>query len=286
MIRPVELRLSMLIVLLAVPVHLANLLLPHIYRDPAVVLPQNLGTDVVTLCVAIPLLGLAAGAMRDGSLRARLLWLGGLGYLVYAYGMYALGVRWNPLFLAYLTLFSLSFFALVIGFLGTDAAVVRARATRVPVRSVAAYLIAIAVLVSALWLREEVAALLSGTVPPSVQQFEAPTNIVHVFDLGLVLPAMVIAAVLLLRDRPWGYVLAGALLIKASTIGLWVAVMIWFSARVGVGTPPAYTAFFLALTVVGVALSWVFLAGIERTSNGVGRPYSGGAVPTTRTGDR
>ena len=49
MIRPVELRLSMLIVLLAVPVHLANLLLPHIYRDPAVVLPQNLGADVVTL---------------------------------------------------------------------------------------------------------------------------------------------------------------------------------------------------------------------------------------------
>lgn len=149
MIRPVELRLSMLIVLLAVPVHLANLLVPHIYRDPALMLPQNLGTDIVTLCIAIPLLGLATGAMRDGSLRARLLWLGGLGYLVYAYGMYALGVRWNPLFLAYLTLFSLSFFALVIGFLGTDAAVVRSSATRAPVRSVAAYLIAIAVLVSA-----------------------------------------------------------------------------------------------------------------------------------------
>jgi hypothetical protein len=286
MIRPVELRVSMLIVLLAVPVHLANLLLPHIYRDPAVVLPQNLGTDVVTLCVAIPLLGLATGAMRDGSLRARLLWLGGLGYLVYAYGMYALGVRWNPLFLAYVTLFSLSFFALVIGFQGTDAAVVRSRATRVPVRSVAAYLIAIAVLVSALWLREEVGSLLRGTVPPSVQQFEAPTNIVHVFDLGLVLPAMVIAAVLLLRHRPWGYVLAAALLVKASTIGLWVAVMIWFSARAGVGTPPAYTAFFLALTVVGVGLSWVFLARIERTNSGVGKPYPAGAVPTARTGDR
>jgi len=258
-LRQNELRLSLVIVLLAVPVHLLGLLAPQIYRDPALLLPQNLGTDVVTLCVAIPLLGIAAGAMRIGSLRARLLWLGALGYLVYAYGMYALGVRWNPLFLAYLTLFSLSFFALVIGLLGTDAAVVRSRATGVPVRAVAAYLIAIAILVSGVWLKEEVGSLLQGTVPVSVQQFEAPTNIVHVFDLGLVLPAMVIAAVLLLRDRPWGYVLAGMLLVKASTIGLWVAVMIWFSARAGIETPLAYTALFLALTAAGVALSWAFL---------------------------
>jgi hypothetical protein len=259
-LRQNELRLSLVIVLLAVPVHLLGLLAPQIYRDPALLLPQNLGTDVVTLCVAIPLLGIAAGAMRIGSLRARLLWLGALAYLVYAYGMYALGVRWNPLFLAYLTLFSLSFFALVIGLLGTDAAVVRSRAAGVPVRAVAAYLIAIAVLVSGVWLKEEVGSLLQGTVPLSVQQFEVPTNIVHVFDLGLVLPAMVIAAVLLLRDRPWGYVLAGMLLVKASTIGLWVAVMIWFSARAGIETPLAYTALFLALTAAGVALSWALLA--------------------------
>ena len=134
--------------------------------------------------------------MHGGSLRGRVLWLGALGYLVYAYGMYALGVRWNPLFLAYLTLFSLSFFTLVIGLLGTDAGEVRSRATGVPVRSVVAYLIAIALLVSGVWLKEEVGSLVHGTVPLSVQQFEAPTNIVHVFDLGLVLPAMVIAAVL------------------------------------------------------------------------------------------
>lgn len=260
MIRSSELRLSLLIVLLAVPVHLVGLLAPQIYRDPAVLLPQNLGTDVVTLVVGIPLLGIAAGALRVGSLRARLLWLGALGYLVYAYGMYALAVRWNPLFLAYLTLFSLSFFSLVIGLLGTDAAAIRDGVKgRAPVRAVATYLITIAVLVSALWLAEEVGALLRGAVPASVVQFETPTNIVHVFDLALVLPAMVIAAVLLLRDRPWGYVLAGLLLVKASTIGLWVAVMIWFSARAGIGTPPAYTVLFVALTIVGAGLMWAFL---------------------------
>jgi hypothetical protein len=259
-----ELWLSALIVVLAIPVHLIGLVAPEIYRDPAVVLPQNLGTDLVTLCIGIPLLAAGAIAMRRGSLRGRLLWLGALGYLVYAYGMYALGVHWNPLFLAYLALFGLSFFTLTTGLVGTEAALLREAAKqRAPVRSVASYLILIAVMVASLWLAEEVGALLRGTVPPSVVQFEAPTNIVHVFDLGIVLPAFVLAAVMLLRGRAWGYVLAGMLLVKASTVGLWVAVMIWFSARQGFGTPPAYAALFVVLTVAGVALSWVFLARID-----------------------
>jgi hypothetical protein len=259
MSRRTELWLSALIVLFAVPVHLMGLLVPSLYRDPAILLPQNSGTDLVTLCVGVPVLALATVAMRGGSVRARLLWLGALGYLVYAYGMYALAVRWNPLFLAYVALFGLSFFALAIGLMETDASRIRAGLVgRAPVRLVAAYLTLIAVLVGAMWLAEEVAALLGGTVPPSVVQFATPTNIVHVFDLGLVLPAMVLAAVLLLRDRPWGYVLAGMLLVKATTIGLWVVVMIWFSAHQGFGAPPAYAAFFVSLTAVGGVLTWRF----------------------------
>jgi len=259
-----ELWLSALIVVLAVPAHLTGLLLPSIYRDPAVLLPQNLGTDLVTLCVGVPLLAVTTGATWRGSLRARLLWLGALGYLVYAYGMYALGVRWNQLFLVYVALFALSLFALIIGLVGTDAERIRGGlAGRAPVRSVAAYLILIAVIVAAIWLAEEIGALLRGTPPPSAVQFEAPTNIVHVFDLGIVLPALVLAAVQLLRDRAWGYVLAGTLLVKAATIGLWVVAMIWFSSRRGFGAPAAYTGFFLLLTGVGVLLAWRFVAALD-----------------------
>ena len=230
--RTSELWLSVIIVVLGLAATLTGLLSPSIYRDPAFLLPQNLGTDVVTLCVAVPLLAFTTAAMRRGSLGARLLWLGALAYMVYAYGMYAISVRWNQLFLVYVTLFGLSFFAVIIGLVRTDAERIRAGvAGRPAVRPVAVYLIVIAVIVAALWLAEEVRALLSGTVPPSVVLFESPTNIVHVFDLGLVLPALLLAAVMLLRDRPWGYVLAGVLLVKAATIGLWVVAMIWFSAR-------------------------------------------------------
>ncbi len=282
MTRAGETWLSACIVALALPAHLIGLVSPSIYRDAAVMLPQNLGTDVVTLGVGIPLLAVATLAMRRGFLRARLLWLGALGYLVYAYGMYALGVRWNPLFLLYVALFSLSLFALMIGLAGTDAARMRAGFTpRAPVWAVATYLIVIAGMVSALWLAEEVDALLGGTVPPSVVQFQTPTNVVHVFDLGVVLPALVVAAVMLVRDRPWGYVLAGLLLVKAATIGLWVAVMIWFSARAGFPSPPAYTVFFLALTVAGAVLAWRFLTELRSPAHFPPNPDTKGSTMDT-----
>jgi hypothetical protein len=237
------------------------------------VLPQNLGTDLVTLLLGIPLLAAATVAMQGGSQRARVLWLGGLGLLVYVYGMYALGVRWNQLFLLYVALFGLSLFTLIIGLVGTDAARIRAGLrARAPVRSVAAYLVVIAVMVATMWLAEEIAAVVRGRVPPTVLQFETPTNIVHVFDLGVVLPAMVLAALMLLRDRPWGYVLAGMLLVKATAIGLWVIAMIWFSARQGLATPVAYTAFFGLLTVVGGMLAWRYLSALEPARGAVLRP--------------
>jgi hypothetical protein len=262
--RPSELWLSALIAVLAVPATLTGLLTPGIYRDPAALLPQNLGTDVVTLVFAIPLLVLTSVATGRGSLRGRLLWLGALGYFVYAYGMYALGVRWNPLFLVYVALFGLSLYALIGGLVATDAERIRADlAGRASVHAVAAYLIGVAVMVAAMWLAEEVRAVLSATVPPTVVQFETPTNIVHVFDLGVALPALVVAAVMLLRGRAWGYVLAGVFLVKATTIGLWVAVMIWFSERAGISTPPTYTLFFLVLTAVGAFLTWRFLAALR-----------------------
>ena len=168
---------------------------------------------------------------------------------------------------------------MIIGLVGTDAARIRAGfVARTPVRPVAAYLIVIAVMVAAMWLAEEVGALLRGAVPPTVLQFEAPTNIVHVFDLAVVLPAMTLAALTLLRDQAWGYVLAGMMLVKATSIGLWVVAMIWFSARRGFAAPAAYTGFFVLLTVAGGMLSWRFLSALTPVPDAVLR-----RVPLTLT---
>lgn len=258
--RRLEAWLTALIVLIAVPVHVAGIAVPGLYRDPAVLLPQNIATDLVTLAIAIPLLGCSLLWSVSGSLRARLLWLGALGYLAYAYGMYAVAVRWNPLFLAYVALFGLACYALIAGLTGIDAQYVRV--DRGAARLAAGYLLAVAVMVATVWLAEEIPAAARDAVPATVAQFQTPTNIVHVFDLGVVLPAFVVSAVLLLRRRPWGTVLAGLLLVKAVAIGLWVLAMTWFSAQRGIAAPAAMTVLFAALTLAGAVVAARFLGAV------------------------
>ena len=70
--------LSIIIAVLAVIAAGGGFFFPHIYRDAAVY-----GNDLVTLVVAVPLLGLALILARRGSLRARLVWLGLVHYTLY-----------------------------------------------------------------------------------------------------------------------------------------------------------------------------------------------------------
>jgi hypothetical protein len=252
--------LSLLIAALATVAAIVGLTVPTIYRDAPSVVPQALGQDAVTVFAVVPLLVAAWIATRRGSWRGRLLWLGALGYMTYAYGTYALWARWNPLFLVYVALFGLSLYAVALGLVRTDSHGYRAALiTTRPARPIARFFVITAFLVSSLWLAENVMALVRGQVPPTLIQMQAATNVVHVFDLGIVMPAFVIAAVLLWRDRPWGYVLAGLLLVKAATIGLAVLAMMWFSLRAGYPVVVAMAVFFAALTASATAFGWQLL---------------------------
>jgi hypothetical protein len=279
-----ELVVTALVVGFALPAHLIGLVVPSIYRDPAVVIPQNLGTDLSILVLGLPALLVATVLMRRGSLGARVVWLGTLGFLAYAYGMYCLAVVWNPLFLLYLVLFGLSLFGLGFGLVETDATQMRlCFAGTAPVKPVAGFLLVVAGLVGAMWLAEEVGSMIRGTMPPSVVQFGTPTNIVHVFDLAIVLPAMVMAAVMLLRDRPWGYVWSGVLLVKAATIALWILAMTWFSNLRGFPTPIGVTIFFAILAGWSIWLIAAYLSRLDSARAGIWIPTSSGRPAPLKT---
>jgi hypothetical protein len=62
-------------------------------------------------------------------------------------------------------------------------------------------LIAIALLFGALWLSEDVPALLNGTTPQSLVDQGVITNPVHVLDLAFFLPAVIVVSVLWLRGN-------------------------------------------------------------------------------------
>lgn len=82
---------------------------------------QAIGQDIVTLLVAIPLLLIATYLVARGSLRGRLLQAGALWYFAYTYLLMAFGAAYNPFFLIYVALYSVSLLVFLLSLLSIDA---------------------------------------------------------------------------------------------------------------------------------------------------------------------
>ena len=82
---------------------------------------QEIGTDIVTLLIGIPLLITGIVLSRRGSLRGTLLLTGALGYFLYTYGAMSFLTAFNPLFIVYVTLFSLTLFGFILSLSNLDA---------------------------------------------------------------------------------------------------------------------------------------------------------------------
>ncbi|WP_255196815.1 hypothetical protein [Halorarius litoreus] len=234
-------------------------------RDPAVLLPQSYGQDLLTLAVAVPALAVGLWYASRGSRRGYVVWLGTVGYLLYTYATYAVIARFNALFLVYVAVFGLSLATLVGGLLHLDPAALKRAFGDRSVRPYVGYQVLVAVLVAALWLSELLTATLSNTVPTSIAGTGLPTNVVHVLDLGVVLPGFLLAAYLLARRRPWGYVLTGILLVKGATLGLAILSMAGFMLRAGEPVPLPMLVVFGLLSVLGLLAVGGFLRALGPT---------------------
>jgi hypothetical protein len=242
--------------------------------DPAT-LPAFYAQDAVTLALAFPLLATSMWLARRGSVRGLLLWSGALAYVVYWYYFYVVGARFNPLFLAYVAAESLSLFALLALLARLDAAAIRDRFDAgAPVRAVGAFLIATASLFVVLWTSDVVRRLRAGAPLDDV------SRTVYAIDLTVMLPALAIGGVLAWRHRPWGYVLAGLLLVKAASTGIMLLAGTAMQARLGVAVDPAPVAGYALVAAGGLALTALFLRAVRREPS---RPRSPGATAGRRT---
>ena len=184
-----------------------------LYRDTPYFVAQAVGQDLISLAIVLPTLTVTAFLASRGSPRARLVWLGGLVYLVYTYVVAAFNVSFNSLFLVYVALLGCSLYALIGGLVTADMAGIKACFTeKTPVKAVSIYLAVLAVLFYFMWLSEIVPALMAGEIPQSIRDNGTPTNAVHVLDMAWVLPSFGITAVSLWRKQALGYTLAGAIL--------------------------------------------------------------------------
>jgi hypothetical protein len=205
---------------------LLGLFRPGHYSDPAALAQLYQTQDLTILVVGVPVLTIGLWFAARGSLRGRLVWLGGLTYMTYIWASVGLQVWFNSFFLVYAALFGLSLFTLVSATATTDAGAVTAAVEgRVAETWYGGLLVVIGIGLAMLWLPEIVGALLAGTVPGVVAEAGQQAKISHFVDLAVVVPALVLSGVWLARHRPWGYVLAGVMLVFGATLGASITAM-------------------------------------------------------------
>lgn len=206
--------LSFPLAILLAATSLGGLLFSSVYSaESRLQAAQAAGNDAGNLVAIAPFLMIAAIWAIRGSLTARLVWMGTLVYLIYIFLAYAFGLHFNGLFLAYCGILGLSFYALAGSLPDLPIAEIARRfGARAPVKVTAVLLLLIALGTAYHWLAEIVPALLSGQAPQSVRDAGSFTEPIAVLDLAFGAPASMIAAVLLLRRKPLGYVLGPVLL--------------------------------------------------------------------------
>lgn len=205
-----------------------------LYKNDSVsIVAQGKAQDIVTLILGIPLLLISLNLSRKGLLKGRLLLTGTLGYFLYTYISYTFLWMYNPLFLVYVALMSMSFFAFALSMMSFEIkSIGTAFSPRLPVKFIGGFQIFFALVLSMLWLGMIVPTITKGTVPTQLEHYT--TLVIQGMDLGFIVPLAFISGVLLLKRENFGYLLSSVIIMKGLTMGTSLTAMIIGQAAAGI----------------------------------------------------
>jgi hypothetical protein len=142
-----------------------------------------------------------------------------LASFLYKYLLWTFDWAYNPFYLVYVVLFSLSLWTLVLVLNDLDGEQIRAAiGPRFPVRTLATFSVAIGGLLLLKCLGEIVPTIRPNTLPPETTGYY--TLVDQGLDLGLLTPFCMMTGILLLKRESLGYVLSTSALMLSLTIGL------------------------------------------------------------------
>jgi hypothetical protein len=215
-----------------------SLLVPSLLGGAAVTRGNLRGTALVVLVVGVPLMIGAAVRTAQGSARALVLWLGAVAYLLYQSVLFCFMTPFNRLFLLYVAMLGLSLATGLSVLREVDLLAFSGRLHhRLPVRALAATLLAFVGLNAVAWLARIVPTVFADDPSSVLAGGGLQTNAVWVQDLAFWIPAAVVVGVRMWRRRPWGRLLGGALLVFYVIESLSIASDQWWGARADAGQP-------------------------------------------------
>lgn len=194
-------------------------------NDSVAVVAQGKAQDLVTIIMGIPLLIASLFFANRDSFRGKLMLTGTLGYFLYTYISYTFLWMYNPLFLAYTAIMSLSLYAFVLCFLSFDLGNMTARFhKRLPIRFLGGFQIALGFFLGMLWLGKITPTILESTVPAGLEHYT--TLVIQGMDLGFIVPTAFLSGILLIKRKPFGYLLSSVIITKAFTMTTCLTAMV------------------------------------------------------------
>ncbi len=252
--------MSWIIAGLMIVASIAGLAIDGLFKETEWAREALRGGDLVTLTLVVPLLIVALILARRGSQRAHVVWMGTIAYAVYNYAYYVFGSRFNDIFLLHIALFSLSVFTLACALPNMDAAWIADRLrTRRSARWVGVFLATVGLLQGLLWVFVVVRNAFTGEVIQDIPV--AGQHLVFALDLGLLVPSLIVAGVLLYRGHAMGFLLGGAMAVMGAAYQVNMMVGGVFQANADVPGITAFPPESMFLTATFLLASLILLWG-------------------------
>jgi len=214
---------------------------------------QGIGQDIVNLFIVVPILLIASFFAYRKSKQGLLVWSGAIFYLAYSYTIYSFGLHFNQLFILYCAILGLSFYSFVYFILSAHKGnAAELFSDKISTLSTGVFLIVIAVLFYFIWLSELIPSIYQNETPKSVIESGLLINPVHVLDIAICLPALLITGIALIKKRSIGFLLAPAMLIFCIFMAIAIAAMVLVMKSKGLDTDFVLFTIFGIITVISI----------------------------------
>lgn len=227
---------------------------------------QGMGQDIVDLFIVVPLLIISMIFMQKNHRTGTFIFGGTVFYILYSFVIYTLGIHFNNLFLLYCLTFGSAFYLFILylySLKGTD--VKNWFEDSVPVKTIGIYFIVVAVMFYFLWLSDIIPAIISNDIPESVKDYNLLVNPVHVLDIAIALPALIITSILLFKKNNLGYIFAPIFLVFIIILTIALAGMVIMSRFKGITEDISIAVIFIVLAVISSFFLWMFLRRIRQS---------------------
>lgn len=218
-------------------------------HDSVSMAAQAIGQDCVTLFIGIPLLLISLYLSRKNLLKGRLLLTGTLGYFLYTYASYSFLSMYNSFFILYVLLMSASFFSFTLAMMSFEIQKLPLLFDKkLPVKFIGGFLLFASFAFGMMWLSKIVGPLINHTSPEGIEHYT--TLVIQALDLGFVVPVGVLAAILLIKRKPFGFLLAPVVIIKDITLLTALTAMVFLQMKAGIEVSFAVIGIVLLLNLV------------------------------------